>query len=80
VNASPYGLHTGLFTTSIQHAFRAHHELQVGGLIIGDVPSYRADQMPYGGWKNSGTGREGIQSAIHDLTEDRILVLTGLDL
>ena len=80
VNDSQYGLQAGVFTRDLQVAFRAHQELEVGGVIIGDVPSYRADQMPYGGWKASGTGREGVQSAINDLTESRVLVLTGLPL
>ena len=48
--------------------------------MIGDVPSYRAEQMPYGGSKDSGIGREGVKAAMLDLTEDRVLVLTGLDL
>jgi acyl-CoA reductase-like NAD-dependent aldehyde dehydrogenase len=80
VNDSDYGLQAGIFTHDIQVAFRARAELDVGGLIVGDVPSYRADQMPYGGLKGSGTGREGVQSAMADLTEERVMVLTGLDL
>ncbi len=61
-------------------AFRAAQRLQVGGVIVGDVPSYRADQMPYGGVKESGIGREGLRAAMDDLTEPRVLVLTGLEL
>jgi acyl-CoA reductase-like NAD-dependent aldehyde dehydrogenase len=80
VNESKYGLQAGLFTRDVQVAFRAHRDLEVGGVIVGDVPSYRADQMPYGGWKDSGVGREGLKSAMTDLTEERVLVLTGLDL
>ncbi|MBC6459600.1 aldehyde dehydrogenase family protein [Actinomadura sp. HBU206391] len=80
VNSSRYGLQAGIFTTDVRVAFRAHRDLEVGGLIVGDVPSYRADQMPYGGWKESGIGREGVRSAMNDLTEERVLVLTGLDL
>ncbi|UQX88178.1 aldehyde dehydrogenase family protein [Jatrophihabitans telluris] len=80
VNASRYGLQAGIFTTDVRVAFRAHRDLEVGGVIVGDVPSYRADQMPYGGWKDSGVGREGLHSAMNDLTEERVLVLTGLDL
>ncbi|PRZ41164.1 succinate semialdehyde dehydrogenase [Antricoccus suffuscus] len=80
VNDSRYGLQAGVFTKNIETAFRAHRELQVGGVIVGDVPSFRADQMPYGGWKESGVGREGIASAIEDYTEARVMVLTGLDL
>jgi acyl-CoA reductase-like NAD-dependent aldehyde dehydrogenase len=80
VNASRYGLQAGLFTMDLQVAFQAHRDLEVGGVIVGDVPSYRADQMPYGGWKDSGVGREGLASAMNDLTEERILVLTGVAL
>jgi acyl-CoA reductase-like NAD-dependent aldehyde dehydrogenase len=80
VNDSRFGLQAGLFTRDLQLAFRAHRELQVGGVIIGDVPTFRADQMPYGGWKDSGVGREGLRSAMSDFTEDRVLVLSGLDL
>lgn len=80
VNDSRFGLQAGLFTHDVRIAFRAHRDLEVGGVIVGDVPSYRADQMPYGGWKESGVGREGLRSAMTDLTEERVLVLTGLDL
>ncbi|HEX3650598.1 MAG TPA: aldehyde dehydrogenase family protein [Pseudonocardiaceae bacterium] len=77
---SRFGLQAGVFTKDIGVAFRAHRDLEVGGVIIGDVPSFRADQMPYGGWKESGVGREGVKSAMADLTEERTMVLTGLDL
>ena len=80
VNASRFGLQAGVFTHDLQTAFRAHRTLDVGGVIVGDVPSYRADQMPYGGVKDSGTGREGVRSAMDDLTVDRVLVLTGIAL
>jgi aldehyde dehydrogenase (NAD+)/glyceraldehyde-3-phosphate dehydrogenase (NADP+) len=80
INDSEYGLQAGLFTHDTAVAFRAHRELHVGGLVVGDVPSYRADQMPYGGTKASGTGREGPRAAMEDLTEERVLVLTGLSL
>ncbi|MGW0665844.1 aldehyde dehydrogenase family protein [Streptomyces sp. NPDC002746] len=80
VNASQYGLQAGVFTHDLQTAFRAHRALEVGGVIIGDVPSYRADQMPYGGTKQSGTGREGVRYAMDDYTYERVLVLTGLAL
>ncbi|HEY0538653.1 MAG TPA: aldehyde dehydrogenase family protein, partial [Actinoallomurus sp.] len=53
---------------------------EVGGVIIGDVPSFRADQMPYGGVKDSGVGREGVHAAMEDLTVERVLVLTGIDI
>jgi glyceraldehyde-3-phosphate dehydrogenase (NADP+) len=80
VNDSAYGLQAGVFTRDVQLAFAAHRSLEVGGVIIGDVPSYRADQMPYGGVKGSGIGREGLLSAMEDYTEPRVMVLTGLDL
>ncbi len=80
VNDSAYGLQAGVFTHSLRTAFAAHRALQVGGVIVGDVPSFRADQMPYGGVKGSGVGREGVRSAMDDYTEPRVLVLTGIDL
>ena len=80
VNDSRYGLQAGVFTHDLQTAFRAHRDLEVGGVVIGDVPSFRADQMPYGGVKDSGVGREGVRAAMDDLTYERVLVLTGVDL
>lgn len=80
VNASRFGLQAGIFTHDVQLAFRAQAELEVGGVIVGDVPSYRADQMPYGGVKNSGVGREGLRHAMDDYTDVRVMVLTGLEL
>ncbi len=80
VNGSRFGLQTGVFTKDLQTAFRLHRDLDVGGVIIGDVPSFRADQMPYGGVKESGVGREGVRYAMTDLTEERVLVLTGVSL
>jgi acyl-CoA reductase-like NAD-dependent aldehyde dehydrogenase len=80
VNDSKYGLQAGVFTRDLDIAFRANKELEVGGVIIGDVPSYRADQMPYGGVKESGIGREGLRSAMDDYTYEKVMVLTGLAL
>ena len=80
VNDSRYGLQTGVFTHDLQVAFRAHAELEVGGVVIGDVPSFRADQMPYGGVKASGVGREGLRAAMEDFTYERVLVLSGIAL
>ncbi|MEZ5116312.1 MAG: aldehyde dehydrogenase family protein [Candidatus Nanopelagicales bacterium] len=80
VNDSRFGLQTGVFTHDLRTAFRAHRDLEVGGVIIGDVPSFRADQMPYGGVKSSGVGREGLRAAMEDFTHERVLVLTGLEL
>ncbi|OEU91375.1 aldehyde dehydrogenase family protein [Streptomyces oceani] len=79
-NDSPYGLQAGVFTHDVQAAFRAQRALEVGGVIVGDVPSYRADQMPYGGAKQSGVGREGVEFAMEDYTYERVMVLTGLEL
>jgi acyl-CoA reductase-like NAD-dependent aldehyde dehydrogenase len=75
VNDSFFGLQTGIFTSDLAHAWRAFHELQVGGVIVNDVPAYRIDHMPYGGVKDSGMGREGLRWAIEDMTELRIMVL-----
>ncbi|MFE7314844.1 aldehyde dehydrogenase family protein [Streptomyces sp. NPDC057555] len=80
VNDSKFGLQAGVFTHDTQTAFRAHRALEVGGVVIGDVPSFRADQMPYGGVKQSGVGREGVRFAMEDYTYERVLILTGLDL
>ncbi|SCL35371.1 succinate semialdehyde dehydrogenase [Micromonospora pallida] len=80
VNHSAYGLQAGVFTHRVDVAFAAHRTLEVGGVIVGDVPAYRADQMPYGGVKGSGVGREGVRSAMDDYTEPRVLVLTGVQL
>ncbi|WDZ86971.1 aldehyde dehydrogenase family protein [Micromonospora cathayae] len=80
VNDSAYGLQAGVFTHRVDVAFAAARTLEVGGVIVGDVPSYRADQMPYGGVKGSGVGREGVRSAMDDYTEPRVLVLTGVQL
>jgi acyl-CoA reductase-like NAD-dependent aldehyde dehydrogenase len=60
--------------------FLAHRELEVGGGVGGDVPTFRADQLPYGGVKGSGVGREGSRAAMEDLAEERVLVLSGLEL
>lgn len=80
VNDSRFGLQTGIFTHDIQAAFQAHRDLEVGGVIVGDVPSYRADHMPYGGVKASGVGREGLRYAMADFTFEKVLVLTGVAL
>ncbi len=75
VNDSDYGLQAGLFTDSLEHTLRAWDELQVGGVVVNDVPSFRVDNMPYGGVKRSGQGREGIRAAIAEMTEPRLLVI-----
>lgn len=80
VNDSRYGLQAGVFTRNMHTAFRMSAELRVGGVIIGDVPSYRADSMPYGGVKGSGMGREGVRSAMNDYTEEQVTVFTNIEL
>lgn len=75
VNESRFGLQTGIFTRDIFKAHQAWDTLEVGGVVIGDVPSWRVDNMPYGGVKDSGLGREGIRYAIEDMTESRLLVV-----
>lgn len=78
INALPYGLQAGLFTASLSHAFRAWNTLEVGGLIVNDVPSMRPDAMPYGGTKESGMGREGVRFAMQEMTELRTMVLRNV--
>ncbi|HET7725970.1 MAG TPA: aldehyde dehydrogenase family protein [Candidatus Limnocylindrales bacterium] len=75
VNDSSFGLQTGVFTNELDHAWRSFEGLEVGGVIVNDVPTYRIDHMPYGGVKDSGLGREGLRWAIEDMTEIRIMVL-----
>jgi acyl-CoA reductase-like NAD-dependent aldehyde dehydrogenase len=75
VNRSDYGLQAGLFTRDLQKGFRAYEELQVGGVVLNDVPTYRIDHMPYGGIKDSGFGREGVRYAIEEMTELKLLVV-----
>ncbi|MCK6455315.1 MAG: aldehyde dehydrogenase family protein [Phycisphaerae bacterium] len=77
VNASRYGLQAGVFTRDVQRALRAWSELEVGGVIVGDVSAWRADHMPYGGVKGSGTGREGVRYAMEEMTDVRLLVVRG---
>jgi acyl-CoA reductase-like NAD-dependent aldehyde dehydrogenase len=75
VNDSMYGLQTGVFTNDLAGAWQAFSELEVGGVIVNDIPTYRIDHMPYGGVKDSGLGREGLRWSIEDMTEIRIMVL-----
>jgi len=74
VNNSRYGLQAGVFTSSLTEMNLAFNHLQVGGVIINDVPTFRVDHMPYGGIKDSGLGREGVKYAIHEMLEPRLLV------
>ena len=75
VNDSRYGLQAGLFTNDAELIFKAYEELDVGGLIIGDVPTFRMDHMPYGGTKLSGMGREGVRFAMEEMSEMKLLVM-----
>jgi glyceraldehyde-3-phosphate dehydrogenase (NADP+) len=74
-NASDFGLQAGVFTNDLRRAWRAFEALEVGGVVINDVSTWRVDHMPYGGVKQSGFGREGIRYAIEEMTEPRLLVL-----
>ena len=77
VDDSRFGLQAGLFTNDLGHAWRAFEELHVGGVILNDAPTYRVDNMPFGGVKDSGLGREGLRWAIEEMTEPRLLVMAG---
>ncbi len=79
VNDSFYGLQTGVFTNDLHHSWQAFNELEVGGVIVNDVPTYRIDHMPYGGVKDSGLGREGLRWSIEDMTELRLMVMAEPD-
>jgi acyl-CoA reductase-like NAD-dependent aldehyde dehydrogenase len=74
-NESDFGLQVGIFTQNINRVMRAFEEMNVGGVIINDIPSFRVDHMPYGGVRGSGTGREGPRYAIEEMTEPRLLVI-----
>lgn len=74
VNNSEFGLQAGVFTNNIKEMNQAFNELEVGGVIINDVPTFRVDHMPYGGIKNSGFGREGVKFSIHEMMEPKLLV------
>ena len=74
-NTSIYGLQAGIFTQDLDVAFHAAKKLEVGGVIVNDTSNYRIDQMPYGGIKQSGMGREGVKYAIEEMTEPKLIVL-----
>ena len=78
VNNSSYGLQAGVFTSSLEIAHSCSERLEVGGVIINDGSTFRMDNMPYGGVKLSGIGREGVRNAIADMSEPRLLVLRDL--
>ena len=74
-NSTRYGLQAGIFTPSLAGAMRAWNQLEFGGVVVNDIPTFRADSMPYGGIKDSGSGREGVRFAIEEMTDLRTLVL-----
>jgi acyl-CoA reductase-like NAD-dependent aldehyde dehydrogenase len=73
VNDSRYGLQAGIYTNNIKAAMQAAEELEVGGVMINDFPTFRVDNMPYGGVKESGFGREGVKYAIEEMTELKLI-------
>ena len=75
VNRSTFGLQAGVFTRDLERALRAFETLEVGGVVVNDVPTFRMDHMPYGGVKDSGLGREGPRYAIEEMTELKLLVV-----
>jgi acyl-CoA reductase-like NAD-dependent aldehyde dehydrogenase len=75
LNDSRYGLQAGIFTRDAKLIFEAYETLEMGGVIAGDVPTFRIDHMPYGGTKDSGIGREGLRYAIEEMTERKLLVM-----
>lgn len=75
INQSRFGLQAGLYTNDLNKMFKAWDSLHVGGVIINDIPTFRVDNMPYGGVKDSGLGREGIRFAVQDMMEERLLVI-----
>ncbi|MEJ2231985.1 MAG: aldehyde dehydrogenase family protein, partial [Nitrospirales bacterium] len=74
-NDSEFGLQAGIFTGNIDTMYRAYSQLEVGALLVNEIPTFRADHMPYGGIKQSGLGREGVRYAIQELTEPKLLVV-----
>jgi glyceraldehyde-3-phosphate dehydrogenase (NADP+) len=75
INSSIYGLQAGIFTNNIKNAFMAYEGIEAGGVVVNNIPTFRSDNMPYGGVKESGFGREGVRYAMEELTEPRLLVL-----
>jgi len=78
VNNSVYGLQAGIFSNQYEHILFAFRQIEVGGLIINDFPTYRVDNMPYGGVKASGFGREGLKYAVDEMTENRLMVFNTM--
>jgi acyl-CoA reductase-like NAD-dependent aldehyde dehydrogenase len=78
VNDSEFGLQAGIFTNQMDKTLKAYNQLEVGGVVINDVPTFRIDNMPYGGVKDSGFGREGIKYSLQEMTEIKLLVYNHL--
>jgi len=76
-NRGRFGLQAGVFTHDLGHALQAHRELDYGGVIINDVPTFRVDNFPYGGTRDSGFGREGVRYAMEEMSEPKVLILRG---
>ena len=79
LNDSDYGLQAGVFTRDVDRIFRAFRELEVGAVLANEIPTFRAEHMPYGGVKDSGFGREGVRYAIEEMTELKLLILNLRD-
>ena len=79
INRSSFGLNAGVYTSDINQAFYAYKKLETGTVIINDIPTWRVDQMPYGGVKDSGQGREGPEYAMEEMTEIKLMVIADLD-
>ena len=75
MNDSPFGLQAGIFTHNIDIMYQAYSNLEVGAVLVNEIPTFRADHMPYGGIKQSGLGREGVRYAIEELTEPKLLIV-----
>jgi glyceraldehyde-3-phosphate dehydrogenase (NADP+) len=75
MNDSPFGLQAGIFTQNIDAMYQAYANLEVGAVLVNEIPTFRADHMPYGGVKQSGLGREGVRYAIQELTEPKLLIV-----
>jgi acyl-CoA reductase-like NAD-dependent aldehyde dehydrogenase len=73
VNASRYGLMAGVYTPDLNSAFKAARQLEAGGVVINDIPTFRVDQMPYGGVKDSGKGTEGVAYAVQEMTQLKLI-------
>jgi len=78
VNDSVYGLQAGVFTSDMGKALKAFNRIEAGGVMIKEVPTFRVDNFPYGGIKNSGFGREGVKYAVEEMTETKILVMDNI--